>query len=87
MAYYGNGIFGVLITHSTLEETEDKIIKFNHRLREAVLYVGDKKIDIRVKVGISELLPSRKVQESITKALEALQKANKSETSLYKIVR
>ncbi len=87
VAYYGNGIFGVLITHSTLEESEDKIIKFNHRLKESALYVGDKKIDIRVKVGISELLPTRKVQESITKALEALQKANKSETSLYKIVR
>jgi len=86
VAYYGHNIFAVLVTHSTTQETGEKIKRFAKVLKNRPIFISDKEIKVSVKVGISELSPEVTVKESLIKALDALKKANRNEKSLYEVI-
>jgi diguanylate cyclase (GGDEF)-like protein len=87
VSYYGNNIFAILITHSNIRESEEKIERLSKALRKSSLFISGKEIELKVKVGLSELLPHRKIDTSLLKALDALKIANRSEEKLYEVVR
>jgi diguanylate cyclase (GGDEF)-like protein len=87
VSYYGNSIFGVLLTHSTIRESEDKIGRLTKALKHSSLFIGGKEIELEVKIGLSDLSPNRKVENSLMKALDALKIANRSEAKVYEIVK
>jgi diguanylate cyclase (GGDEF)-like protein len=87
VSYYGNSIFGVLLTHSTIKDSEDKIGRLTKALKHSALFIGGKEIELEVKIGLSDLSPNRKVENSLMKALDALKIANRSETKVYEVVK
>jgi len=83
ISYYGNNIFGVLLTRSNLVLTEEKINRLLIALKNSSLFIAGKEINLNVKIGVSELLSNIKSDKSLLKALEALKIANKSNNSYY----
>jgi diguanylate cyclase (GGDEF)-like protein len=83
VAYYGHNIFAILITHSSLIETEDKVFKLSNALRNSSLFIGGKELKIKVKIGIGELSTNRKPEDSLICTFNALERANKIK-SLHK---
>jgi len=83
ISYYGNNIFGVLLTRSNLDYSEEKIHQLVTALKSSSLFIGGKEINLKVKIGLSELLPNMKSEKSLLKALDALKIANKSNDTYY----
>ncbi|MDD6055650.1 MAG: diguanylate cyclase [Helicobacter sp.] len=81
IAYYGAGIFGILLSHSDKESTK----KFANRLIEKVattnMIIGEDEISLSVCTGIAEINEAVKHKEIIKNALEALKKAQNSNIS------
>jgi diguanylate cyclase (GGDEF)-like protein len=77
VSYYGHNIFAVMVTHSSLIETEDKIFKLSNALRSSALFIGGKEVKIKVKMGIGELSLNRRPEDSLICTFNALEKANK----------
>ena len=75
VAYYDNGIFGILLSHSDKEEAKH----FANRLIEKVvatnIIIGDEEISLNVCTGIAEINELTKPKDIIKNALEALKKA------------
>ena len=75
VAYYENGIFGILLSHSDKEEAKH----FANRLIEKVvatnIIIGDEEISLNVCTGIAEINELTKPKDVIKNALEALKKA------------
>ena len=75
VAYYENGIFGILLSHSDKEEAKH----FANRLIEKVvatnIIIGDEEISLNVCTGIAEINELTKPKDIIKNALEALKKA------------
>lgn len=75
VAYYENGIFGILLSHSDKEEAK----RFANRLIEKVvatnIIIGDEEISLNVCTGIAEINELTKPKDIIKNALEALKKA------------
>jgi len=83
IAYYGNSIFGILVTHSNVETTEEKVERLLLSLKKSSLFISGKEIELKVKIGISELLPNVKTETSLLKTLDALKKANRSQDTYH----
>jgi len=77
VSYYGHNIFAVMVTHSSIIETEDKIFKVSNALRSSALFIGGKEVKIKVKVGIGELSLNRRPEDSLICTFNALERANK----------
>jgi diguanylate cyclase (GGDEF)-like protein len=77
VSYYGHNIFAVMVTHSSLLETEEKIFKLSNALRNSALFIGGTEVKIKVKIGIGELSLNRKPEDSLICAFNALERANK----------
>lgn len=85
ISYYGNNIFSLLITHSNLKESEEKIERLFKILKNSSLFITGKEIKLIVKVGIADLRTDRKTETSLMKALNALKIANKSNGTVCKV--
>jgi diguanylate cyclase (GGDEF)-like protein len=87
VSYYGNNIFAILMTHSTKEDSAEKIERLSWALKKSALFIGGREIELQVKSGIAELLPDRKIDKSLLKALDALKVANRSKDKFYEIAK
>jgi len=83
IAYYGNNIFGILVTHSALDVTEEKIEKLLLTLKKSSLFISGKEIELKVKIGVSELMSHIKTETSLLKTLDALKIANRSQETYH----
>lgn len=81
IAYYGEGIFGILLSHSD----KDAAKRFANRLIEKVagvnIIMSDEEISLSVCAGIVEIGESSKEKEIIKNGLDALKKASGSNIS------
>jgi diguanylate cyclase (GGDEF)-like protein len=85
VAYYGNNIFGVMLTHSDIAKSRDKLQKFITSFKESSLFIAGKEIEIKVKMGLTLLNSQKRVEDSLLSALEALKKANRDEEAIFEI--
>jgi GGDEF domain-containing protein len=83
IAYYGNSIFGILVTHSALDVTEEKIERLLLALKKSSLFISGKEIELKVKIGVSELMSHIKTETSLLKTLDALKIANRSQETYH----
>jgi len=83
IAYYGNSIFGILVTHSALDTTEEKIERLLLALKKSSLFISGKEIELKVKIGVSELMSHVKTETSLLKTLDALKIANRSQETYH----
>lgn len=80
VAYYGAGVFGILLSHSDKEATK----RFANRIIEKVagtnIIIGEDELSLSVCTGIVEITDSAK-RDVIKNALEALKKAQSNNVS------
>jgi diguanylate cyclase len=85
VAYYGNNIFGIMLTHSDIERGREKILEFLEAFKESSLFIAGKEIEIKVKIGLAPLKSEGRVEDSLLLALDALKRANRSEDTVFEI--
>jgi hypothetical protein len=76
----------VLLTHSGLKKSEEKIEKLILALRKSSLFIAGVNIELKVKIGLTELSNDLNVKTSLLKVFEALKLANNSEKEDYQIL-
>jgi diguanylate cyclase (GGDEF)-like protein len=85
VAYYGNNIFGVMLSHYNIDDSEIKVKKLVHSFKESSLFVAGREVEIKVKIGIAPLDVNRKLESTLLTALDALKVANRDENKTYVI--
>ncbi len=86
VAYYGNNIFAILLPHSNLHTGVKKIEKFIENLKSKSMIIAGKEIELIVKIGITELQIGRKLNFNLSRTLDALKIANRSQTKIYEVI-
>jgi diguanylate cyclase (GGDEF)-like protein len=75
VAYYGNGQFSMLLKHTDIESAK----KASERLVELVsnsnFFLGDREIQLKIAIGITDINPSYSVEETIVATMEGIEKA------------
>jgi GGDEF domain-containing protein len=86
VSYYNQNIFAVLLTHADIEKAKEKIEKLILNLRKSSLFITGVNIELRVKIGLTQLSNELDLETSLLKAFEALKLANRSNKQDYYIV-
>ena len=86
VAYYNKNIFSVLLTHSGLDRAEEKIERLILALRKSSLFIAGVNVELKVKIGLTELSSDFDVETSLLKAFDALKLANRSDKEDYHII-
>ncbi|MEA2099449.1 MAG: GGDEF domain-containing protein [Campylobacterota bacterium] len=75
VAYYGNGKFSMLLTHTNIDSAK----KASERLCELVsnsnFFLGDREITLKISIGITDVSPSASVEEVIVSAMDGIENA------------
>lgn len=85
VAYYGNGQFAMLLKHTDLESAK----KASERLVELVsnsnFFLGDKEIQLKISIGITDINPSYSVEETIVSTMNGIDKAYEDDSCDYHV--
>ena len=83
VAYYGNGQFAMLLKHTDLDSAK----KASERLVELVsnsnFFLGDKEIQLRISIGITDINPSYTVEETVVSTMDGIEKAYEDDSCDY----
>lgn len=83
VAYYGNGQFAMLLKHTDIESAK----KASERLVELVsnsnFFLGDKEIQLRISIGITDINPSYTVEETVVSTMDGIEKAYEDDSCDY----
>jgi diguanylate cyclase len=75
VAHYGNGVFSMLLKHTDIESAK----KASERLCELVsnsnFFLADREIQLKISIGITEVMSEYSVEEIVVSALDGIEKA------------
>lgn len=75
LAYCGNGIFGILLSHSNKDSTKRFANKISERVAQTDIFLDDKELSLSICSGIVEITSENKPKDIFKNASEALKKA------------
>ena len=81
LAYYGEGIFGILLNHRDKESAKRFANNLSEKVVETNVYLGDEELSLSICSGICEIDEQSKAREILKNTLEALKKASNSNLS------
>lgn len=76
LAYYGAGVFGILLNHRDKESAKRFANSLSEKVVETNIYLGDEELSLSICSGICEINEKSKSKEILKNALEALKKAS-----------
>lgn len=86
ISYFGENSFIMLLRHTDIESAKKACDRIYEMLTNANIILNNMELDIEVNIGISPIEKDKEIEESISCALEAMQKSEE-EKSIYKICR
>jgi len=75
VAYYGNGQFAMLLKHTDLESAKKASERLVDLVANSNFFLGDKEIQLKIAIGITEINPSYSVEETVVSAMDGIEKA------------
>lgn len=76
VAHYGEGIFAMMLKHTDIENAKRAADRLYDLVSSSNFFLGDQEIQLRIAIGISELNPSRSIEEIIVGTMDAMYSSN-----------
>ena len=86
VSYYNQNIFAVLLTHADIKKAKEKLEKLILNLRKSSLFITGVNVELKVKIGLTQLSNELDLETSLLKAFDALKLANRSDKQDYYII-
>jgi len=75
VAYYGNGLFSMLLKHTSVENAKKTSERLVDLVSNSNFFLADKEIQLKIAIGITDINPSNSVEEIVVSAMNGIEKA------------
>ncbi len=75
VAHYGNGVFSMLLKHTDIESAKKASERLCYLVSNSNFFLADREIQLKISIGITEILPVYTIEEIVVSAMEGIEKA------------
>ena len=75
VAHYGNGKFSMLLKYTDIESAKKASERLCDLVSNSNFFLGDKEIQLKISIGITEISPIYSVEEIVVSAMDGIDKA------------
>jgi len=86
VAYYGNGIFSMLLKHTDISSAKKASERLCDLVSNSNFFLADREIQLKISIGITDIDTKHPVEEIVVSAMSAIEKAYESEKLDYAVV-
>lgn len=80
VAHYGNGIFGILLKHTDIENSKRAADRLYDLVLSSNFFIGEQEITLHTAIGVAQINEENSVEHLLVSTLEALELSNKEHT-------
>lgn len=85
VAYYGNGVFSMLLKHTDIENAKRASERLCDLVSSSNFFLADREIQLKISIGITNIDTNHAVEEIIVSAMDGIERAYKSGTLDYAV--
>ena len=85
VAHYGEGIFAMLLKHTDIPSAQKASERLCDLVSNSNFFLSDREIQLKISIGITEVLPENSVEEIIVDGLNGMEEAYKNPKTDYAI--
>jgi len=85
VAYYGNGVFSMLLKHTDIENAKRASERLCDLVSSSNFFLADREIQLKISIGITNIDTNHAVEEIIVSAMDGIERAYKSNTLDYAV--
>lgn len=85
VAYYGNGVFSMLLKHTDIENAKRASERLCDLVSSSNFFLADREIQLKISIGITNIDTNHAVEEIIVSAMDGIERAYKSSTLDYAV--
>ena len=86
VAYYGNGIFSMLLKHTDISSAKKASERLCDLVSNSNFFLADREIQLKISIGITNIDTKHSAEEIVVSAMSAIEKAYESEKLDYAVV-
>ena len=86
VAYYGNGIFSMLLTHTDIGSAQKASARLIDLVSNSNFFLADREIQLKISIGITDINPDYSTEEIIVCALDGIEAAYSTKDIDYAVV-
>ncbi|MDO8453314.1 MAG: diguanylate cyclase, partial [Sulfurimonas sp.] len=86
VAHYGNGIFSMLLKHTDIASAKHASGRLCELVSNSNFFLADREIQLKIAIGITNVVPEYSVEETIVSAMSGIEKAYTEENVDYAVV-
>ena len=86
VAYYGNGIFSMLLTHTDISSAKKASERLIDLVSNSNFFLADREIQLKISIGVTNINPNYSVEEIIVCALDGIEAAYSTKDIDYAVV-
>ena len=75
VAHYGNGVFSMLLKHTNLDSAKKASERLCDLVSNSNFFLADREIQLKISIGITEILTEYSVEEIVVSAIDGIEKA------------
>jgi diguanylate cyclase (GGDEF)-like protein len=75
VAYYGNGVFSMLLKHTDIESAKKASERLCDLVSNSNFFLADREIQLKISIGVTDIDPDFSVEEIVVSALDGIEKA------------
>lgn len=75
VAHYGGGVFSMLLKHTDIESAKKASERLCDLVSNSNFFLADREIQLKISIGITEVLKEYSVEEIVVAALDGIEKA------------
>jgi len=75
VSHYGNGMFAMLLKHTDIESAKKASERLTYLVSNSNFFLADREIQLKISIGITEIIAISSVEETVVKALNGIEKA------------
>jgi len=85
VAYYGNGIFAMLLKHTDIASAKKASERLVDLVSNSNFFLADREIQLQISIGITDIDAEHSVEEIVVSAMNAIEKAYESDKLDYAV--
>ena len=85
VAHYGEGVFAMMLKHTDIESAKRAADRLYDLVSGTNFFLGENEIQLRIAIGVSEISPTRTIENILECTLDAMEKANNEKKYHYVI--
>ncbi len=86
IAYYGDGMFAMLLKHTDLENAKRTSVRLDDLVSNSNIFIADREVQLKISMGITNINIESTVDEIVVNAMDAIDKAYKDDNLNYAII-